>query len=147
MGDDKKDILEFPLETIEVPQAIALMMQAASATREAIMVVDNEVTLRTDDDRLQLLCEKLEARIEDAIDEGKSVMLEENVVDAPDEEPVVDTDIFVMEDGDILNYRGVLYMKMCNMVVLREEDRNTFCCKQWEHESPEHEDKEGNVRH
>src|SRR6476469_5739551 len=30
MPDEKKDVLEFPLEELEIPQAIVLMMQAAA---------------------------------------------------------------------------------------------------------------------
>jgi hypothetical protein len=130
----KKDILEFPLEELEVPQAIGLMMQAASNTREAVMVVDGKVTLRTNDDMLQLLCEKLEARVEDALDAARSSVIAEVEEDATDEEPVEWSDVVLLEDGDILNVKGVVYQRACNKpVVSGQVTDDTFCVLRWGH--------------
>jgi hypothetical protein len=148
---EKKDVLDFPLEEVEVPQAIALMMQAATKCHFPVGTQGPDGTIvaeaHVDMERLQLLCEKLEARVEDALDEAKAIRTEPAVEDAPNDVPLVETDIFLMEDGEVLNYKGILYKKSCNRSVVRASDgavEDTYCIKQWGHQNPIHEDEFGN---
>ncbi len=151
---EKKDILEFPLEDVEVPQAIALMMQAATKS----YISEGLEGVLVDDDRLQLLCEKLEARVEDAIESASSVRSEAHDEDAPNEYPEADPgDTFLAMDGtgDVYQvvHNGILFGKFCNAPVspsAPELDKpGTYCIKQWGHDVNgliEHEDMEGNRR-
>lgn len=156
---EKKDVLEFPLEELSIPQAVALMMQAATQCRTVTQVnVDADgvahPVIRTDDDRLQLLCEKLEGRIQDDLDalsSERTVFSSELVSQDPIE---VDISAQIFADGTdadgskFLNWQGRLFKKMCNERVYTDPDsgEGTFCIKQWDHQSLQHEDWEGNVR-
>jgi hypothetical protein len=142
---DKKDVLEYPLEELEVPAAIKLMMQAAYKTGVDLGVVEEVDT----EERLLELSEKLEARVEDAIENAAAVRTEAVPEDAPNEIEVDPADIFIMNDGDILNYKGVVYQKACNELVSSGDESvlaSTYCMKRWGHNHPEHEDMEGNRR-
>lgn len=150
---DKKDVLDFPLEEVEVPQAIALMMQAAAkcgAIIEEGDAEDEEKAL----ERLQLLCEKLEARIQDEIDSLTAVRTEPTPEDAPNDPLEVDVASQIFASGtdadssEFLNWEGRLFKKMCNERVHTDPDsgESTYCIKQWAHQGIEHEDMEGNIR-
>lgn len=146
---EKKDVLDFPLEEVEVPQAIVLMMQAATQCVGYIEDGQNAypVHLVTADDRLQQLCEKLEARVEDAI---------EAAVDPPslpdDDEPekFLDADrdsiTEVWADDDVFQIvrNGVIFGKFCNTQVYDDGVNRTACIKQWGHNNHIHEDQYGN---
>lgn len=139
-----KDILEFPLEELGVPQAIVLMMQAASRCVEPpAQDVNNE--------RLQLLAEKLESRVEDAIEAAKG---------GPDAPPVEEDEpnpfesvdghqMHLVKENDVIKQvvvDGVLYILACNEAVTTSFDHPpTFCIKQWGHRA-EHQDMEGDFR-
>lgn len=148
---DKKDILEFPLEELEVPQAIALMMQAGTTCVHHGM--RHEDPLLTDDHRLIQLCEKLEARIEDAIENAR---FEKKITDVEEEEIYRDAEPsethLVLADGDVYQvvHKGVVFGKLCNEIVnsevLGETEETTRCIKQWGHKMPEHEDMDGRFR-
>lgn len=142
MSDGKKDVLEFPLEELEVPAAIKLMMQAAYKTGYL-----GEVAM-THDERILQLSEKLEARVEDAIDAAKAVREEPVSEDAPNEVAIVETDIFLMNDDLTINYKGILFHRTCNQPVVPETEGTfpTYCIKVANHQHPEHEDIEGNRR-
>jgi len=150
---DKKDVLEFPLEELEVPEAIKLMMQAATQCYFSVGQINGEGVVAEEkyvnNERLLLLSEKLEARVEDAIEDAAAVRTEAVPEDAPNEIEVDPADIFVMNDGDILNYKGVVYQKACNELVSSGDESvlaSTYCMKRWGHNHPEHEDMEGNRR-
>lgn len=143
---EKKDVLEFPLEELEVPQAIVLMMQAATQCVD----VDHSDSPSTDLDRLQLLAEKLEARVEDAIEDAKAVRDIPVEEDEPNRfEPVDGHEMhLVMADGMVRQVvvDGVLFVLTCNEhVTVGESGRMTSCIKQWGHLA-EHTDMEGNYR-
>lgn len=141
---EKKDILEFPLEELEIPPAIKLMMQAALATGIE-MEKGAEQT-----ERLLQLSEKLEVRVEDAIDAAKSVRDEPVEEDEPnkfeDAEPS-DTQL-VIENGEVYRvvHKGVIFAKLCNVRVSVFDDYQTTCIKEWGHEGYSHEDRFGGVR-
>lgn len=149
---DKKDMLEFPLETVEVPQAIVLMMQAA--TKCVCGQADGvRADLEVDNDRLQELCEKLEARVEDAIEAASAVRTEPVEEDEPVRyEDSTDEDVItkVFRDNELhqVVVDGVVFMKACNERVENDlaTSIRTFCIKQWGHINPDHEDEFGNVR-
>jgi hypothetical protein len=148
MPEEKKDVLEFPLEELEVPQAIVLMMQAAAKCVSA-QVSQNGYEAHTDVDleRLQQLCEKLEAYADDKIEAGAAIRTEPVVEDAPNEEAVDESEIFLQNDGDTLNVRGVLYQKACNTKVYDDGvSEVTYCIKQFGHNGQLHEDRFGNER-
>jgi hypothetical protein len=110
-------------------------------------------------DRLTLLCEKLENRVEDELTkgartepvpednpnepifsdiEGHKVSLEEEVVEGV--EGRVITKVLV---------DNMVYVLMCNERVFTDPtlvEPTTTCIKRFGHYSPEHEDQEGNVR-
>jgi hypothetical protein len=159
MPEEKKDILEFPLEDVSIPQAIGLMMQAATTTVSFNEHDDSLPERDTDMDRLTLLCEKLENRVEDELTkgartepvpednpnepifsdiEGHKVSLEEEVVEGV--EGRVITKVLV---------DNMVYVLMCNERVFTDPtlvEPTTTCIKRFGHYSPEHEDQEGNVR-
>lgn len=150
--EGKKDVLEFPLEELEVPHAITIMMQAATQCVEAqTRIVDGApygYTLETDLDRLQLLCEKLDARIDDELDKARAV----RDIPAEEDEPnkFVDADpsdtILVYEDDMVhqVVHDGVIFQKACNHLVYSAEGiETTYCIKQWDHANM-HEDMFGN---
>ena len=147
---EKKDVLDFPLEELEVPAAIKLMMGAATKCVTAVGGGHYTPTLLTDDERLLQLSEKLEARVEDALDAAKAVREEPVSEDAPNEVAVEESDIFLMEDGEVLNYKGVLFQKACNERVYSsdgpDEQYNSYCVKRWGHVGYQHEDMEGRTR-
>lgn len=142
-----RDILEFPLEEVEVPQAIVLMMQAATkCTEPPAQGVDLE--------RLQLLAEKLEARVEDAItdavDEAKAVRDIPVEEDEPNRfEPVDGHEMHLVMADDMIRQvvvDGILFVLACNERVVTDENGITSTCiKQWGH-FLEHCDMEGNTR-
>lgn len=138
-----KDILEFPLEELGVPQAIVLMMQAASRCVEPpAQDVNNE--------RLQLLAEKLEARVEEAIEDAKGGPDAPPLEDEPNPfEPVDGHQMHLVKENDVIKQvvvDGVLYVLACNVRVTSSDERPpTFCIKQWNHQA-EHTDMEGNFR-
>jgi hypothetical protein len=143
-----RDIMEFPLENVEIPAAIKLMMQAATKCVELVGHQD----LTVDDERLLALSEKLEARVEDEVEKASAIRDEpaEEDGNAPDEVAVEEGDIFVMHGGETLNYKGVVYQKACNSRVLAAgshgDTPDTWCIKRWYHRGLDHEDMEGNVR-
>lgn len=159
---DKKDVLEFPLEKVTVPAAIKLMMQAATKCvgfNHEITVADFEagkVTIPVDNDRLQELADKLEARVQDEIDSAMAVRTEpapEDDPNGPSYVPVDEDDEVtkVMFEGEVefVVINGIVFKKMCNepvAEVLDADGGRTYCIKQWGHKSPDHEDQEGNVR-
>lgn len=157
MTDGKKDVLEFPLEELEVPQAIALMMQAATKCVHHGMA--HADPLLTDDVRLQELAEKLEARVEDAIDAAKAVRDESVPEDAPNEPIYTNLDghkvslveEYVDEAMDSIITKvivdNLIYVLICNEnVALDDEENMSRCIKAWGHSYPSHEDMEGNFR-
>lgn len=156
---DKKDFLEFPLEDVSVPQAIALSMQAATTTVTFNEDDDTKPEKETDMDRLQLLCEKLEARVEDEITAAKGPV--EIPEDKEDEETFSNIDghqvtlvhEFVEFANDNLITKvavdNVVFVLMCNERVFTDPtgvEPTTTCIKRFGHYSPEHEDAEGNLR-
>jgi hypothetical protein len=155
MPEEKKDVLEFPLEELEVPQAIVLMMQAAvkcagyghEITIEDFNAGNGNLEVPIDLERLQQLCEKLEAYVDDKIEAGAAIRTEPVVEDAPNEEAVDESEIFLQNDGDTLNVRGVLYQKACNTKVYDDGvSEVTYCIKQFGHNGLIHEDRFGNER-
>jgi hypothetical protein len=150
MTNEKKDVLEFPLEELEVPQAIVLMMQAASRTGFAQSDATSETDLIECDKRLQLLCEKLEARVEDAIEEAKAVRIEPTEEDDPNRfEDVDSSDVFLVYADDLIYqivHKGVVFGRLCNTRVYTDDsnDIRTNCIKEFGHENPRHEDQFGN---
>jgi hypothetical protein len=155
MDDQKKDMLEFPLESVNLPQAIVLMMQAAAKTRDVNRVdivsnTDATVHLKVDNERLALLAEKLEARIEDELEKVKVPQPEPEP--EPDEfQDAIAEDIHLVLTDDHLDvhqviHKGVVFGKLCNETVKNsEEGDRTTCIKQFGHET-EHEDEWGNIR-
>lgn len=158
---EKKDVLEFPLEKLEVPAAIIIMMQAAAKVGAQL----EETTPEEEDglmERLQQLCEKLEARVEDAIEAAK----------APVEMPDDEDDTFTNLEGHEVSLRHervpdmssadetamldivsqvvvdrAVYGLLCNeRVTTTDEGASTACMKSFGHGSLEHEDKYGNLR-
>lgn len=164
MGEDgKKDVLDFPLEEVSIPQAIALMMQAASKCYEKDeLVVDGVVIsyldLPIDNESLQLLIEKLEAYVEDKMELAAIPVAVPVIEDAPDEEfeeaDEADTFLQKNDEGDILRvvHRGVVFGRLCNERVLSPDNETpegsgSACCKEWGHDPyAMHEDKWGNRR-
>lgn len=139
-----KDVLEFPLEDLEVPQAIRLMMSSATKCVTGTSAPQANVYLETDDERLADLCEKLEVRIEDAIDAGKTP---EVMPDFEDELiPINESDIWVTPDDSLLTTKGVVFIRACNAVVINGGVELTYCIKKYDHRDPQHEDMEGNVK-
>lgn len=148
----KKDMLEFPLESVNIPQAVALMMQAAV---NSCMEYDHEGSpAGVNMERLQLLCEKLEGRVQDDLDALSSERTILSSEDAPPEPLEVDVAAQIFASGtdadasEFLNWQGRLFKKMCNERVYTDPDTGeaTSCMKQWDHQSLQHEDWEGNVR-
>jgi hypothetical protein len=143
MGE--KDVLEFPLEKLEIPLAIILMMQAAYRTGYE----GERVT--THEERVQLLSEKLEARVEDSINAAKAVREEPAEEDEPNRfEPVDGRHIHLVIEDEVIKQvvvDGVLFNLTCNQRVKSGGIQEaTYCMKQWGHKAPEHEDMEGNYR-
>lgn len=158
--DNKKDFLEFPLEEVSVPQSIALSMLAATKTVSFNEHDDSLPEIVTDNDRLQLLCEKLEARVEDELDSVKEPQA------VPTEEDATDEATFTNLDGhqvslehefvEVANEElitkvivdNLVFVLACNERVFTDPDlgTTTTCIKRFNHYSPEHEDMEGNVR-
>jgi len=145
-----KDVLEFPLEELGVPQAISLMMSEAARTggefNKAIDPADDPKEAKKHE-RLAALSEKLEARIQDELDKGAAATEPPPVVEDSLDEPVDEADIFLSEDGLTLNMKGVLFQKACNQPVYRDQsnsDLDTFCIKRFGHDHPVHEDIYGN---
>lgn len=155
MSEGKKDVLEFPLEELSAPQAIAIMMQAANKAGKAWCDEQENAGWEPDDERLQLLIEKLEAYIEDLIDKA-AIPVEVPVVEgAPDEEfePADETDTFLQKNdqGDVLRvvHKGVVFGRLCNERVYTDPSGvldPTTCVKEWGHANPIHEDEFGNER-
>lgn len=155
MADGKKDVLEFPLEELEVPQAIVLMMQAAT-TCVSFSTNDAGPETETDNDRLQLLAEKLEARVEDAIDAAKAVREDATSEDAPNEPLYSDVEghtVTLVEE--YIDHAGVnvitkvvvdrsVYGLLCNRGVFDNGGIQTTCIKRFDHQSLIHEDEFGN---
>ena len=162
MADDKKDILEFPLKDLSIPQAIGLMMQAATArpTIDAVCDEQESTYIMVDNERLAELCEKLEARVEDELDASKGVR------DVPTEEDNPNEPVFSDIEGHKVSLEhefvefaqenlitkvlvdNVVFVLTCNERVFTDVDLGTTstCMKRFGHFSPEHEDMEGNVR-
>lgn len=162
--DNKKDFLEFPLEEVSVPQSIALSMLAATKTVGITKAMQGDdcfdAHLETDNDRLQLLCEKLEARVEDELEKVKTPEA------VPTEEDATDEATFTNLDGhqvslehefvEVANEElitkvivdNLVFVLACNERVFTDPDlgTTTTCIKRFNHYSPEHEDMEGNVR-
>lgn len=132
---------------LSVPQAVAVSMQAATKTVTYTEDGRNayDVHLKTDNDRLIELSEKLEGRIQDELE--LAAKANQPAEDAPDEdvENVSWSEIVLMEDGSFLNLKGAIYQKACNEPVLNDDDLgdHTFCIKRWGHRSPQHEDQDG----
>lgn len=163
MPEDKKDFLEFPLEDVSIPQAVALSMLAATKTVSATVIAQDECETETDNDRLQLLCEKLEGRFQDDLDAANAVRLEATEEDAPNEGPYTDIDghhvtlvheyVDAAQDSVITKavVDNMVYALLCNERVgtfTQKDTENTVtttCVKQWGHEQ-EHVDMEGNYR-
>jgi len=145
---EKKDVLDFPLEELEVPAAIKLMMGAATKCVTAVGGGQYTPILLTDDERLLQLSEKLEARVEDALDAAKAVREEPVSEDAPNEVAIDESDIYLMNDDLTINYKGLLFHRTCNQPVAPETEGTfpTYCIKVANHQHPEHEDIEGNRR-
>lgn len=156
--DDKKDILEFPLEDVSIPQAIGLMMQAATKTVVAEAVGNDLVSYDVDMERLTLLCEKLEARVEDELTKGaRSEAVPE---DNPNEPLFSDIEGHTVSlkhefnenaNGDVVTQvvvDNMVYVLTCNKRVYTnpETGETTTCIKKWEHESLICEDAWGNER-
>lgn len=140
-----KDILEFPLEELGVPQSIVLMMQAASRCFE---LEDEAVSINND--RLQLLAEKLEGRVEDAIEDAKAVRTEPAEEDEPNRfEPIGEHMMHLVIEDDVIKQvvvDGAIFVLACNERVTTSHERPpTFCIKQWGHQA-EHSDMEGEFR-
>lgn len=159
MAEGKKDILEFPLEDLSIPQAIVLMMQAATLCVSFNEHDDSLPETSTDLDRLQLLAEKLEARIQDDLDAANAVRLEAVEEDAPNEGPYSDVEghkvtlfsEFVEEAQEVCITRvmvdNLVFGLLCNERVRTDPDTMevTTCIKRWGHQH-EHTDMEGNIR-
>lgn len=157
----KKDFLEFPLEEVSIPQAVALSMLAATKT---VTVKDSEdiseeFDYETDNDRLQLLCEKLEARVEDALEEAKAVRTETTAEDDPNDAQYSDVEghkvtlvheyVEFAHDNVITKVLvdNVVFVLACNERVFTDtEGITSTCIKRFGHKSLEHEDEEGNIR-
>jgi hypothetical protein len=127
------------------------MMQAATRCAELVrgMQGDEIIDAHIDVDleRLQKLCEKLEAYVDDKLEAGAAVRTEPVVEDAPNEEAVDEGEIFLQNDGETLNVRGILWQKACNHEVYNDGvSEVTFCIKQFGHDNPIHEDRFGNER-
>lgn len=152
--EGKKDVLEFPLEELEVPQAIAMMMLSATKCvgfNHEVTIADFEggnFKMPVDNDRLQLLCEKLDARIDDELDKVRAIRDIPAEEDAPNEVEIEPGEIFLMNDDLIINYKGLLYHRSCNQPVAPETEGSfpTYCMKVADHRHPDHEDIEGNIR-
>lgn len=158
MPEGKKDVLEFPLEELEVPQAIVIMMQAAASrpTVDAYVDESDSPHLDIDNDRLQLLAEKLEARVEDAIDAAKAVREDATAEDAPNEPLYSDVEghtVTLVEE--YIDHAGVnvitkvvvdrsVYGLLCNRGVFDNGGIQTTCIKRFDHQSLVHEDEFGN---
>lgn len=155
----KKDILEFPLEDVSVPQAIVLMMQAATTTVTFNESDDSLPEKETDLDRLQLLAEKLEARVEDALEEAKAVRTEATAEDDPNDAQYSDVEghkvtlvheyVEFAHDNVITKVLvdNVVFVLACNERVFTDvEGTTSTCIKRFGHKSLEHEDEEGNIR-
>lgn len=151
MPGEKKDVLEFPLEELEVPAAVRTMMLSAATA----YVKDDKgnPTEDIDMERLHLMCEKLEGYFEDQLEKAKSSQ------DAPDEQPeeemypaADDSETFLnlTGDGDVYQvvHKGVVFGKLCNERVKSdpETQTTTTCIKQFGHNHPDHEDVNGDVR-
>lgn len=163
MPEDKKDILEFPLEEVSIPQAIVLMMQAAMQCVSFNEHDDSLPETEVDLDRLQLLAEKLEARVEDELDSAKAVRDEPTPEDAPNEGPYTDIEghhvtlvheyVEFAQDNIITKVvvDNVIFGLLCNERVgtyTQEGTDNqvtTSCIKEFGH-AHEHCDMEGNIR-
>lgn len=152
--EGKKDVLDFPLEEVEVPPAIVLMMQAAT---KCVSIEENEAwrdefKLITDNERLQLLAEKLEARVEDAIEKASKVREDATDEDEPNRyenaEESETTLVYYENEVHQIVHGGVVFGKFCNEPVATDQTSGarTSCIKQWAHKNPEHEDAEGNIR-
>ena len=158
MPDGKKDVLEFPLEELEVPQAIVLMMQAAAARPTISTWCDEQENsgFEVDNERLQQLAEKLEARVEDAIDAAKAVREDATAEDAPNEPLYSDVEghtVTLVEE--YIDHAGVnvitkvvvdrtVYGLLCNRGVFDNGGIQTTCIKRFDHQSLIHEDEFGN---
>ncbi len=168
MGEGK-DILEFPLEEMSIPQSIALMMQAATTTvgfNHEVTIADFEkggIKIPVDNERLSSLAEKLEARVEDELEKAQGVRDIPVEEDNPNEPTYSDVDghkvtlvheyVEFAQDNVITKVvvDDVVFALLCNEPVSTNvEGERTKCIKQWGHEQtsglPECEDAEGNRR-
>lgn len=153
MTEGKKDVLDFPLEEVSIPQAIALMMQTAYNIKNAELEVDE---YKANNERLQLLIEKLEGFVEDKIDLAAVPVTEAVIEDAPDDnfEDAAPSDTFLdVVNGEVTRviHKGVVFGKLCNERVWfdPEVERSSTCIKEWGHDingSIDHEDMGGNRR-
>lgn len=140
----KKDILDFPLEEVEVPHAIGVIMQAASKCGSSI---SGDV----DWQRLGQLTEKLEEYVQDKIEAAMAVRMEPSVEDDPNrfEDALAEDVHVVFRDGEPYQvvYKGLIYGKLCNTTVVPADNDSdgTYCIKQWNHQV-EHQDMEGVFR-
>lgn len=151
---EAKKLIDYPLDEIDIPQAIRLMMMAATHT-VSFSKNDAGPETETDNEMLAQLCEKLEARFEDELDTGIS-NAQPDITDEP--EIFVDVDpaeTTLLKDGtgDVYRvvHRGVVYGKLCNERVKFNEEtgQSSTCIKEWGHETYgriEHEDMEGHHR-
>lgn len=153
---DKKDVLDFPLEKLQVPHAIVLMMQAATKTvHHGMKHVD---PLVVDNDRLAALTEKLEARIQDELDKGAAMVPAAADVEEPVKyESTSEDEVFkvVVEDEiKMVTVNGLVFGKLCNEPVkaytrvdevLLPEEYVSRCIKEWGHQA-EHVDYEGGYK-
>lgn len=126
------------------------------ATLRSLLALANEFGVRYPDrsqqEKLQEISDALEARVQDEIDDA----IKSNAPDVEDDPdiPVDWADIVLMEDGQVINFKGVLYQKACNVQVAdlgwdvepNKGHRITYCIKQFNHKGLDHEDLEGNVR-
>lgn len=143
MSDGKKDILEMDFGKLSIPQAIGITLQA---TTKCVSIEDMTWNdLEVDNDRVAELMEKLEARVQDALDE-KDAPVKEKLLEEIDEENVDWSDVVLLEDGAIANIKGAVYAKLCNEPVYENNEKRTYCMKQWAHVSVQHEDLYGWVR-
>lgn len=150
---DKKDVLEFPLEELEVPQAIVLMMQAAAARPTISTWCDEQENsgFEVDNERLFALCEKLEAYIEDKLEAAGAIRNEPAAEDAPNEfEPAEESDTHLQrdEEGNVRRviHNGSVFILACNERVYYDsvDGVSTTCIKEFGHKSLIHEDEFGN---
>jgi len=140
------DVINLQLEKFDVPDAIKRTVLATANQ------IRNNFGFNLDEKFMKELleyAEQLEVRVQDEIDKTRPL---EEVEQIDDFETVdfVHDEITLSKNGDgdiyaaVIN--GVIFGTLCNEPVVSTPDHQTFCCKQWSHSNPEHEDKEGNVR-